>query len=421
MFQEDGYNKLLKALDTRIKELGHNTSGSIVSSEIPERPIERISKHKNSSIQEPKGVLVFTKSGVGKRLFHAIRKFTIPFIAILGLALNFQLIIIYGPQYFLSSNLPAISPDNAARLVRLGSRYNLDSSIHKVSISPEGKTIAYITYDCIYLLNTDNGKLFGKMCQDYGGSYNDIQFSPDGNLIISSSNKYLSFWQFRDGVSLGDFPSNGIIGVKVIISLDGKNIVNFSRDFVQLVQVREGGFIGSSLKEYNIDRGYSAAISPNGEILAVGTSNFFGASSPPNGNIQLLNLDDNTSRYLESDTGIDNLAFSPDGHILASVYGGNIKLWNVIDGSITQTLAGGGSSGYLENDIIFSPDGRFLAANSSNHTIRIWQASDGIWKFIKTLEGHFNNSKSGKPEFVFSPNGSVLASASVTFNTYEGI
>ena len=74
-------------------------------------------------------------------------------------------------------------------------------------------------------------------------------------------------------------------------------------------------------------------------------------------------------------SAIFSVAFSPDGHSLAS--GGtnaSAEIWDVSTGTRLRTLEP--FPGFVAS-VAFSPDGRWLASGTSNHTIKLWDLATG--------------------------------------------
>lgn len=69
---------------------------------------------------------------------------------------------------------------------------------------------------------------------------------------------------------------------------------------------------------------------------------------------------------------VHNIAFSPNGRLIAS--GGliDIHLWDATTGEYMKTLIGHTNK---VHSVTFSPDGRILASASADGTIRLWKLS----------------------------------------------
>jgi WD40 repeat protein len=108
---------------------------------------------------------------------------------------------------------------------------------------------------------------------------------------------------------------------------------------------------------------------------------------------------------------VNNVAFSPDGSLLASGGSdGTIHFWDIgADGSSIGQPVGEPLLGHSEsvNSVAFSPDGSLLASGGSDGTIWFWDVRTGQ-PVGEPLLGHNGEIWS----VAFSPDGSLLASGS---------
>ncbi|MEU4767580.1 serine/threonine-protein kinase [Actinosynnema sp. NPDC023794] len=97
------------------------------------------------------------------------------------------------------------------------------------------------------------------------------------------------------------------------------------------------------------------------------------------------------------------MAFSPDGRLLATADDRTVRLWDVESREIRAALSG--HTGEIA-DIAFSPDGRLLASAGADKTVRLWDVASGGERAV--LTGHGTNVAS----VGFHPSGRLLASCS---------
>jgi WD40 repeat protein/predicted ATPase/DNA-binding XRE family transcriptional regulator len=141
------------------------------------------------------------------------------------------------------------------------------------------------------------------------------------------------------------------------------------------------------------------AFSPDGHVLAT--------SGSWDGTVKLWDVASGTLLWLGKHNAYANIVvFAPDGSMLASA--GNdatVRLWNRQSGTPLETL--------LHPDPVFgvtwSPDGRLLATGDREGCIRLWVVNKTEpATCMQTLTGHTNCVE----ELAFAPDGHTLASAS---------
>lgn len=105
---------------------------------------------------------------------------------------------------------------------------------------------------------------------------------------------------------------------------------------------------------------------------------------------------------------VNALRFNPDGRLLASgggepTRGGELKLWQVADGKLAQTLTNIHSDAVFSLD--FSPDGSHLVSGAADRLMKIVDLASG--KVVRTFEGHSHHVLGVS----WKPDGRLLASA----------
>ncbi|MGP0059867.1 MAG: caspase family protein [Beijerinckiaceae bacterium] len=225
------------------------------------------------------------------------------------------------------------------------------NGIH-VAFSPVGHMLAAAGKNTITLWDTVSWKerTLSEGLQEHPDEYNSVAFSMDGSILASGCEVSLF-------ASIGDQLGKG----RLLVS-------GCEHGAVRLWDVASG------LPQRTLDAPFDVAFWKKLHSLLGGQS-------------QLTN----------------DLAFSPDGRIMAAPEGHNVNLWDVASGNPLPALSGLSSLGY---SVAFSPDGSKLAAGSDDGTVKIWDVPGR--RELLTLSGHTSTVSS----VAFSPDGKVLASSS---------
>ncbi len=293
---------------------------------------------------------------------------------------------------------------------------------NSVVFSPDGKTIAIGTGDTVKLWSLD-----GKELQIFNG--NSVTFSPDGKTISTSIDKNIVKLWGLDGKELQTFNGNGLIfspdGKTIAISSGGK-VKLWSLDGKELETLEGSGqrtFLPDWAKgeEVITQEGYAAiTFSQDGKTIAI--------SSRDSDQVKLWNLKGRELRAFKGDINVvGNLAFSPDGKMIASGSGikstphhdfhdGAAKLWNT-DGEELQTFKEDG--GFL--GVAFSPDSKMIVTSGGKRdvskgerggSVKLWSIDGKELMAFKVTD--FVSS------VAFSPDGKMVATANGKLWNLEG-
>jgi WD40 repeat protein len=276
-----------------------------------------------------------------------------------------------------------------------------------------------------------------------------VAFSPDGKVLVSGGDVGARAWDVATGKELGLFRERAA-ATAAWFSPDGKTLLTADNNGVVcrwqagrrslLMQPNEPGHFrpsgrasllsangqvagvvgmegdirlwdlatGKQLLDWKGPLGslpYSAAVSPDGKMLAVsGDGNRAHLLDVPTGK-EIRHIEGpNRAPHLQPGfprMRLESLcwfAFSPDGRLLAGAAGQDWGLWEVATGRLRYTAKG------VQGRFAFSPDGRLVACGAEG-AIRLYNAADG--REIRRFERH--------PGFVyalaFAPDGKTLASA----------
>ncbi|KKZ62642.1 hypothetical protein EMCG_03052 [[Emmonsia] crescens] len=292
----------------------------------------------------------------------------------------------------------------------------------------------------VRIWNVETAELYGTLTDSksgYSRGFPPLTFSPDNQLIACIGSKTIDLWDLKTLTlygSLGDSTQS----TGCVFSPNGRLLATASGKYVKLWDTRDKELRG-------ILEGHTYSItclrfSPNGQVLASGSSdkrvmlwNPATASIPKidapkideshithvqllgNGEYVALLSSENTAELRDSSTGDltfqvpdimdprDKMIYSSASQIFAYTDDDTIRLWNMH----TMKSFGRLTADTVVNSLLFSPDGRNLAASYADYAIILWDLKTK--SKLHVFKGHLRDVSC----LIFSPNGEMLASGSM--------
>ncbi len=275
------------------------------------------------------------------------------------------------------------------------------SAIKDFEYSPDGNRFAIAATDEIWLFDahTYEKKLTIKDdTHPYGGWYDMVEFSHDGNILASVNNRNdeIQLWNPINGEEILSIFEPTDVTYSILFSPDSKKIASEgSDDMIRVWDVQTGHL----LKSIKVSASNLTAFSPDGNTIALTGIQRIALWDINTGNLKHT-LEGHTDEVYDAE-------FSPDGKVLASAGFQEIILWNPNTGKRLNSLTG--HRGSVES-LAFSPDGNILAGGSYQE-ILLWDVSKA--QHIKTLSKPYI-FVAGVTTLDFSPDGNMLASMSDT-------
>lgn len=216
-----------------------------------------------------------------------------------------------------------------------------------------------------------------------------IAFAPDGETVLhpDSENRAMELLRTADGTKTWEqkIASSELAA----FSGDGDKIAlaELNSASMRLLSVASGEVVreipaGSADKTYQLQ---TMEFSPDGRSIAAGPY--------ADGEIRILDVaTGEVKRSLFGQVAVTGVAASPDGQWLAVGSMRSLSLWDLRARKLAKTLWSGSV-----NQIAFSADGRWLAANAGSRfpgeTLKVWDTR--TW----TIAGDFSFSQKGTPVF----------------------
>jgi WD40 repeat protein len=201
-----------------------------------------------------------------------------------------------------------------------------------------------------------------------GQTYRSVSFSPDGRtLALGSSDSTIRLWEMptaRERMVLRGGHTRGVRSLA--FSPDGRLIVSAGQEGRVVLWDAIRGVVLRTLIDHAPNPVRSVAFSPDGHTIG------FGEVSWGPQEVTLLDVDTGAvrTRLAGHGLGVNALAFSPDGRLLATAGVDRcLKVWDLATGKELKTLKD--QVGWVKS-VVFSPDGAWLAFSGNDSTVGFW-------------------------------------------------
>lgn len=309
--------------------------------------------------------------------------------------------------------VPAHLPAHATALVVPRLRHG--DAVLSIAYSPDGSVLASASKDgTVKIWNLANGRE-QLSYRRHNQPVRAVAWDPKGQFVVSAGGPEIHLWNPKDGQLIRSWkrhnrPVNGLA-----VRPDGQRIASGGDDRTVVIWDVQSDKPVAEFTSKEIEASVQSLVwSPNGQLLAwvesggnsAGTLRVYEPEAEAGKRLRFASLVHQSGAY--------QVAYAPDGQHLATC-GERVarlfvapKVGGMTDGSFGTRRHEYSGHGGLVTALAFSPDGHYLATGSADKMIRIWNVGTPARPW-RVFQGHDDQISS----LSFAPDGQTLASASL--------
>jgi WD40 repeat protein len=310
------------------------------------------------------------------------------------------------------ANLPGYGAGNVINLLR-----QIGTDFSRYDFSHLAVWQANLQSLMLHQVNFQNADLTKSLFSETLGGVFRIAFSPDGNcLALGDSNGEISLRSVTDGELLLSWRGHEGVMCGMAFSPNGQLLATASRHIVKLWQIGDSIAAVISHSVDSLNPQFPERASQHLKALTDHTGWIRQLAFSPDGSLlATVGNEDQTLRIWEIETGncrhiltghqgsVLSCAFHPSQPVIVSGSGDQtLKFWDTTTGDCLQTWTG---QNHHIWSIAFNPDGQILATGDGGGTIKLWHLGTG--KCYGALTGHIGLIYS----LSMSLNGQMMASS----------
>jgi WD40 repeat protein len=276
---------------------------------------------------------------------------------------------------------------------------------HCLALSPGGRTLAVGGDDGGIRVWEFSGARFGlrSTLRGHTEAVRHVAWDPDGKRLAScSSDRSVVLWDPFTEAKLRVLHLDRE-GFNVTFSRDGRQVIAGCRGLISVWDSHSG----EKLQDLSCAGGDTkvALRPPDGKLLAYTAANKVEIRDPSGQVVQTL---EGPTRALEA------IAFSPDGARLAGMDypTGTVWVWEVATRRVLHKLETGTQA--VMKHVIYSPDGRWIAASGCEGVVFVWDAETGA----RRRRIRFGELGHDTRQVLFSPDSRHLLAANANGTVY---